>query len=253
MKTSFYFVLWILIYPLLGLIHNQAINQHPFLVALLVVWGISWALNRAMPRILAYERFSQKAPVLEEIYSGNVGAFYNRLSAQTLIQTITAIYFIVTTFVLAYTVFKAGSRNWIALLVFAYFAFGAIALSIKFAKAKQSLRSNPTPEECLKLATSLYQLNYAAYYEKRSAAEYERLLTPVPPYFRLFQIVSLLFAVAAAVFGIVYIVMSLLTLFSGRSFESSAVGSMYFLYGTLAAYFGIRDLITIIKSMRKRR
>lgn len=52
MKTSFYFVLWILIYPILGLFNNTVINDNAFIVALAVVWGFSWLLNRIMPETL---------------------------------------------------------------------------------------------------------------------------------------------------------------------------------------------------------
>ncbi len=34
MKTSFYFVLWILIYPILGLLNNSFINENSFVVPL---------------------------------------------------------------------------------------------------------------------------------------------------------------------------------------------------------------------------
>lgn len=37
MKTSFYFVVWILIYPLLGLFHSGFVNQNAFIIALLAV------------------------------------------------------------------------------------------------------------------------------------------------------------------------------------------------------------------------
>lgn len=39
MKTSFYFVLWILIYPILGLFNNSFIDNNAFIVALAIVWG----------------------------------------------------------------------------------------------------------------------------------------------------------------------------------------------------------------------
>lgn len=37
MKTSFYFVVWILIYPLLGLIDNQFVNRNSFLCGSLAI------------------------------------------------------------------------------------------------------------------------------------------------------------------------------------------------------------------------
>lgn len=63
MKTSFYFVLWILIYPILGLFNNRFIDNNAFIVALAIVWGLSWLLNRMMPDTLTYERVSQFAPI----------------------------------------------------------------------------------------------------------------------------------------------------------------------------------------------
>ena len=39
MKTSFYFVLWILIYPILGLFNNSFIDNSAFIVAFAIVLG----------------------------------------------------------------------------------------------------------------------------------------------------------------------------------------------------------------------
>ncbi len=82
MKTSFYFVLWILIYPILGLFNNDFIAENSFVVAIAVVWSLSWLLNRMMPDTLTYERVSQIAPVMENVYTGNVEAFIKRLRTE---------------------------------------------------------------------------------------------------------------------------------------------------------------------------
>ena len=79
MKTSFFFVLWILIYPILRLFNNSFINNNTFIVALAVVWGLSWLLNRIMPDTITYERASRIAPILEDVYTGNVASFKKRL------------------------------------------------------------------------------------------------------------------------------------------------------------------------------
>ena len=77
MKTSFYFVLWILIYPILGLLNISFINNNTFVVALAAVWGISWLLNQTMSKTHTYERASQIAPILEDVYTCNVESFRN--------------------------------------------------------------------------------------------------------------------------------------------------------------------------------
>ena len=143
MKTSFYFVLWILIYPILGLLNNSFIDNNAFIVALAVVWGLSWLLNRIMPNTLTYERALNVAPILEDVYTGNVASFSKRLSKEATIELVTAIYFIVTTIVIAIAIFKAGVNDWIALLIFGFFTFGAISRSARLIKAKINLKNNP--------------------------------------------------------------------------------------------------------------
>ena len=252
MKTSFYFVLWILIYPILGLFNNEFVNNNAFFVALVAVWGLSWLLNRVMPKTLTYERASQIAPILEEVYTGNVNSFSKRLSSDTFIETVTAIYFSITTLVVAMTIFLVGVNDWVPLIVFGFFTIGAISRSIKLGKARAALRSNPTAEECMEIATDVYQLDYASYYEAHNGVVYSDMLPPKPRYFKGFQIFSLVVAGIATLLGLLYIISGILIMFDGSSIEIGAVAGMYFLYGSLATYFGVKDIITIAKSFKKK-
>ena len=167
MKTSFYFVLWILIYPILGLINNEFVNNNAFFLAFVAVWGLSWLLYRLMPKTIAYERASRITPILEDVYTRNVNSFLKRLSSDTLIEIVTAIYFSVTTLVVAITIFIGGVNDWIALIVFGFFTIGAILRSIKLCKARAALHSNPTAVGFMEIATDVYRLDYASYYEAR--------------------------------------------------------------------------------------
>lgn len=50
MKTSFYFVVWILIYPLLGLIDNQFVNRNSFLYGSLAIsFGVKDTISLINP------------------------------------------------------------------------------------------------------------------------------------------------------------------------------------------------------------
>ena len=117
-------------------------------MALAIVWGLSWLLNRMMPDTLTYERVSQVAPILEDVYTSNVSSFKKRLVRESNIETVTAIYFIVTTIVIALAIFKAGVNDWIALVIFGFFTYGAISRSISLIRVKAILKSNPTSEQC---------------------------------------------------------------------------------------------------------
>lgn len=245
MKTSFYFVLWILIYPILGLLNNGFINNNSFIVALVAVWGLTWLLNRLMPQTLSYERASKMAPVLEDVYTGNVASFRKRLTQESNIELVTAIYFVVTTIVIGLAILIAGMNDWIALAIFGLFAFGAISRAITLMKAKSSLNENPTGEQCLEIATETYKLDYAAYYAERQTVSYKEMLPPRPRYFKLFQIFSGIVAAIAALIGLFFIITAIILTLESLSFAARALAGMYFLYGSLATYFGIKDIIAI--------
>jgi len=252
MKTSFYFVLWILIYPILGLFNNDFIADNSFVVAIAVVWGLSWLLNRMMPDTLTYERVSQIVPVMENVYTCNVSAFIKRLRTEIRIETFTSIYFLVTTAVIAYAVFKAGVNDWIALIVFGFFTFGAISRSMSLSKALTAVKSNPTPEQCAETAEEVYKLDYAAYYEVRQSSPYEQMLPPRPRHFKVFQIFSIVLAGICSLLGLLYIVLAAVVMIGSTSLATDAVAGMYLLYGSLAAYFGIKDYASIIQSLKNK-
>lgn len=246
MKTSFYFVLWILIYPILGIFNNSFIDNNAFIVALAIVWGLSWLLNRMMPDTLTYERVSQITPILENVYTGNVSSFRKRLVRDCNIETVTAIYFVVTTVVIALAIFKAGVNDWIALVIFGFFTYGAISRSISLLRAKATLKSNPTSEQCMEIADETYKLDYASYYDARKGASYQEMMPPKPKYFKAFKVFSVTIAVIAALLGLLYIILGVLIMSSQPTIEAGAVAGMYFLYGSLAAYFGVKDFVSCI-------
>ncbi len=251
MITSFYFVLWILIYPILGLISNSFIDNNAFIVALAIVWGFSRFLNRVMPKTLTYERATQIAPILEDVYTSNVQSFRKRLSKETAIETVTAIYFSVTTVVIALAIFKAGVNDWIALAIFGFFTFGAISRSASLIKAKSQLKANPTPAQCMEIAVKTYKLDYAPYYEAHTGVSYNDMLPPKPRYFKAFRVFSIMISSIALLLGLLYIVLGIVTMIFQSSLEAGAVAGMYSLYGSLATYFGIKNFISSIQLQKK--
>ena len=250
MKTSFYFVLWILIYPILGLLNNSFIDNNAFIVALAVVWGLSLLLNRIMPNTLTYERAINIAPILEDVYTGNVDSFSKRLSKEATIELVTVIYFIVTTIVIAIAIFKAEMNDWIALLIFGFFTFGAISRSTRLIKAKTNLKNNPNPEQCMEIAEETYKLDYASYYEAHNGADYSHMMPEKPKHFKIFQVCSTIISAICTLLGAAYIILGVI-LFFGQPIEVQTIAGMYFLYGTLATYFGIKDFISGVSSRKQ--
>lgn len=254
MKTSFYFVIWIIIYPLLGLLHNQAINQNSFIVALIVVWALSWFLNRSMPDTLRYEAALSRATIMEELYSGNVEALRKRLSRQTTIQFVTAVYFGVTFVFVLYSLFRNSDFNdWLALVLFGLFAYGAINSAVTLNKAKWQIINDPSEQSCGEVLRKVYRLDYDAYRTNRMGSSMEAVLPPAPPHIKAFRIFSLIVAVICALLGIIQLLRGLgLMVFNYNNLGISG-GIMYVLYGSLAAYFGLKDSIDMGILLRKNR
>lgn len=252
MKTSFYFFLWIIIYPLLGLIHSPWVYQNSFIVALFIVWVLSWVLNKNMPDTLRYEAVVNMSVVMEEVFTGNINAFRKRLSRKVTIDFITAVYMGVAFIFILFSMWRgSGGDDWIALLIFGFFAFGTISRTVKLHQVSNHLKYNPTEEECAAALREIYRVDYSSYHDVRLYSNPESMLPPQPRHFMAFQVFSLIIALICALFGLFYLVMSIIMLAGNRSAEAISGGIMYFLYGTLAAYFGIKDSLDCINFFRK--
>ena len=252
MKTSFYFFLWIIIYPLLGLINSAWVDQNSFIVALFVVWILSWILNKNMPDTLRYERISEMSAIMEEVYAGRIADFRKRLSRRVTIDFITAIYMGVAFVFILFSMMRGGDTDdWIALLIFGFLAFGSISRAYKLNQVNNRLKYNPGQEECAVAIDELYRIDYSSYRNARMQVPAEAMLPPQPKHFKAFQIFSLVIAIVCGLFGLFYLIMSIIMLSGNRSAQAISGGIMYFLYGSLAAYFGIKDSIDCINFFRK--
>ena len=251
MKTSFYFVIWIIIYPLLGLLHNPVIMENSFIVALVAVWGLSWLLNRSMPETLRYEAAVARVTILEEIYSGNAETLRKRLARQTMVQFITAVYFGATFVFVLYSILQHSDANdWIALVLFGLFAFGAINSAVTLNKAKWQITADPSPESCNEVVRKVYRMDFDSYRTHRSMSSLSEMLPPAPPHIKAFRIFSIIIAIICALLGIIYLIRGILIFAFMNSGAGISAGIMYFLYGSLAAYFGTKDTIDLITLLR---
>lgn len=249
MKTSFYFVIWFVVYRFLALFDSVWIDRNSFLVALVLVWALSWFLNRSMPHILSYGRLTENAPILNDIYSGNVTAFKNRLNRISIINFIWAVYFGVSLIFSLLVMNSYGSSGLIGIFIFGLLAIGSLMKASRLRKYLYRLHQTPTPEECAKTAAAM-GLNYDAYYDMRRSLAGNALLPPPPPHFGAFEIFSLIAAVICCVFGLYYIVVLITGVSVAPNFSISTSVIMYFLYASLSLYYGVRDCISSVNYFR---
>ena len=158
----------------------------------------------------------------------------------------------VTVAVILFAISTANVNDWVALIVFGFFTFSAVSRSAKLVKAKYLLKSNPTAEQCMEIATDTYDLDYASYYEDREGVSYKAMLPPRPTHYKAFQIISCIIAVLCTLLGLLYFVSGGAIMIMESSIEAGAVAGMYILYGALATYFGVKDIITIWQTLKNR-
>ncbi len=243
MKTSFYFVVWILIYPLLELTGSRAVAENSFIIALMVVWGLSWLINRFMSNVTAYARALDIAPILEDVYTGNVDSFRRRLTRMAVIETVTAAYFVAAIIVIGKALLE-DMRELVPFVVFVIIGISVIRSSVRLIQADSRLKANYCNEECLDIVDDTFGFDYEAYYNERINHTYEEILDPKPRYYNVYRIFSLIIAIVASLLGLAYFGLGLYDLFYGNT----AAASMVFLYGSLALYFGIKDIVACTKT-----
>lgn len=243
MKTSFYFIVWITIYPLLGLIGNEWIDQHSFFVALVCVFALSWFLNKSMPATIAYERKLNLAQILNDVYTCNVDGFRRRLSRMSIIEFIGALYFGITFILTLLFILAGGTSGWFELIVFGFLAAGTISRASKLQKYSWQLRNNPDPQESVTIVEEM-GMDYASYYEERQNSEPGSIMPPAPRNFAVFQIFSIIASIICTILGIGFIILAVLGIIGNASFGATSFGILFLLYGSLATYYGIKDCIS---------
>lgn len=252
MKPSFYFVVWIVIYPLLSLFHSRAVDEYAFLVALIFVGILAYTLNLLMSKTIEYEKASAKAQILEDIYNSNVAAFKKRLSTDSTVRLVTAIYFMATTVVIIgdSNTYVAGASLFIVFLIFSIIT---TYNCFKYVNAESQLKTNPTPDECQDIAQSFYDADYTSYYDLRSKGAYEDTLPPKPRHYMVYTVISIVAAVLSAFLGLLIILVGILLIFDFASsdiYSVAVVAMILLLYGSLAAYYGVRDFLSCLRSKR---
>lgn len=245
MKPSFYFVLWIIVYPLLWLIPSAAVQEYSFFVALIIVFGISSLLNRLFVSTFTYARTVQVFPILENVYTGNVEAFRKYLTRQMVIEFITSLYFCIALALIIAMALNNFAESLMELMIFGAFTYMVLSRSVKLYNAVRTLKENPTRETCADILTYSLHTDYASYDEARSMApSYEALFPPRPNYYSVYIVCSVIFAVLAILLGLIVLAWGMVIFFSTDSLAGNSAAGVNFLYGALAIYYGIRDLVT---------
>ena len=74
MKTSFYFVAWILVYVLIDILNIQLLKENSFLSACLIVWGGAYFINKLFEKQIENVKNKSLVNFYEKIYTNNISS-----------------------------------------------------------------------------------------------------------------------------------------------------------------------------------
>lgn len=245
MRTSFYFLFWILIYPILDIVGVP--NGISFFVALGAMFILNRILNSTMASTVGFEKKLREISMLNDVFEGNVNSFLKRLERMRRLSFIGACYLVLTTLVLLYYVFVTEGRDWLLMLIFGYIALGSVLRTINYSKLISKINNNPTAEECMNIACDDLRYDYATYYEAITSGGLKAYFADKPSHFGIFQNVSMVIAVITSILGIITLIYGIVLTLGGSYIAGLLAGTML-LYGGLAFYYGVTDCLEIGKN-----
>lgn len=251
MKISFYLVIWIIIQFIFVQIDRSYIThcipldivKYDFEITCVVVLCIYWIINHRAPCqiIFLYERKLRRVKIMnrkETDVETN-----ERTILSCLFNTLIIAYFIISTILIAWTLYNAqvmncwwGQIDWIGLIIFVLFSYRIIIQHIDNLDSKRSANSTLFVEK----------LNPIDETYIRDLIDFVKWHKPRKIYLQL----NLVFSIFSILLGCT-IGMAAIYLYLAHD-ENRAIGiaCIFYLYGSLTTYYGIKDLITTTNSLR---
>lgn len=242
MKTSFYFFLWFIVYYLIGLTGSKLLIQNDFFVALILVFFISRLDSKLFHKEAQYQANLNRAYIFEIFYSHDVEKMIKIARQRFLGQTIWAIYCILTVAGLV----ALHNTDFVAYAIFGFFGVMSMIASSKFFSQYRTIKENGLPP-FNESQFSEDAESYMRYCELRKQYSSQELQPQVPTISKWVNAASIIFAVSCVGGGLFYLYLIL--------FEVIRINMLFsamLIWAILAIYFGIKDLISSIRTLQKK-
>lgn len=242
MKASFYFVLWMGLYFIFGLVNIPFLEENAFIVALILVIFISNIINKNLVNDITAEKRSATVHFYEDIYTNAIGKYRKQVLYNLCLYSIFAVYFIVT-FV---WIIRSTNGSHIGDRIFEIVIFGALSFyylhkSRKLAASYYNLRKTSNLRDYFEGLQ--YDEDFAAYCARRSTMNFGQIIQTEPRVSTAYRITGIVFAILSIILGIWFLKLSLPGFF--RLPSAGILLLMLTLYGALAIQAGIKDLISL--------
>lgn len=247
MKTSFYFVAWILVYLLIDLLNIQLLEENSFVSACIIVWGGAYIINKVFATNVQNQHIREWVKFFEKIYTDDVVGLKKEIFKGLLLEISATVYLLLS--IIGFATLNAG--EFIVYVVFGFFFLlsckNSYKLLVKYnsIKNKDSL-SEFTDDSIMDFLTEEEIDCYNSYLSERAERSFEEMYPPKERSYMIFQIASVIFSVISLLLGVVLLVCWLPLFFLAN--QGGFLITAIVMYASMACYYGIKDLIETLKS-----
>ena len=245
MKTSFYFVLWICIYPILDLTGVPFLQENSFFVALLIVmFLVPNLVKKLFEKGLIYNQQKRTIDYFETIYSNNVAKLKKEIMLNIVLNSVVFVYFV--SYVVGLLVLQVSD----ALLQYVVFSvLSLLSASWIFKNVSQYMKLKDVEyfdEDNIDYVLAVdAQPVYEQYKAQRATMSYQQMCESLGKGGKALKITSIVFAIACIFLGIGLIYLWLPEFFV--NFNGEIIIMAMIVYASMAIYYGISDLIQSIR------
>lgn len=240
MKTSFYFVLWIIVCMCLLCSTNEFVHENTAFISTIIVFCLYWVIStRASSQsYLLYERKLLRVRSLNNSIDNISNTNERGLNLSSLFCYGVVLFFVISLIFIGYNLvhysvldYWWGQTDWFCFIIFAIFSL-KISLDMPFRR------------------DNFFEPNTI---DETHFLEYKKHVThSIPKKFRFYKKVNTIFSISATILGVLIGCCAIYFFLTNREIrlETQEIGiaCTFYIYGSLAAYYGIKDIISCIRS-----
>lgn len=241
MKASFYFVLWQLAWLPAILLNIPFLNEYGFFFACIIVFFADRIIRKLLKNQIEYQQICEVAFIMEMAYNND----YKKYKQQALLQMIVyTVIFVYTSFYFIALFTSFSNVPLIDYILWGAFMILAGISSLWYIRLYLQVRK----AGCVILDKGLQEI-YQSYKDERGTCTYEEMLLPRPKHYKAINTVNTIFAILSIVIGL--LIITILYTYRGElNSNAELVEISLIIYGALAFYCGIKDLLNTSNSQK---
>lgn len=246
MKTSFYFVAWILVYVLIDILNIQLLKENSFVAACVIVWGGAYIMNKVFATNVQNQHIREVAKFFEKIYTDDVSGLKKEVLKDLILEISATVYLLLA--IIGFATLNAG--EFVVYVVFGFFLLlsckNSYKLLVKYNSIKNVGSLTEFTEDSITNFLTEEEIDcYNNYCNERNEHSFEEMFPPKERSYKIFQITSIVLSIVCILLGAVLLVYWLPLFFFAN--QGGFLITAMVLYASMALFYGIKDLINCLK------